>query len=73
MNEWDFDNDVVTKDLTLYAKWSLLYVREGDYIYFGEYPQTIKEDNVVISTEQDSRGYFLGSDGAYYAKVVASP
>ncbi|HHU81244.1 MAG TPA: hypothetical protein GXZ35_07980, partial [Acholeplasmataceae bacterium] len=49
-----------------------LYLRDGIYIYFGEYPQTIKEDNVVISTEQDSRGYFLGSDGVYYAKVVAS-
>jgi hypothetical protein len=60
------------KNITLYAKWTL-YLRDGIYIYFGEYPQTIKEDNVVISTQQDSRGYFLGSDGAYYAKVVASP
>ena len=28
---------------------------------------------MTITTTQDSRGYFLGSDGAYYAKVTASP
>ena len=49
------------------------YVREGNYIYFGEYPQSIKSSSVTITTTVDSRGYFLGSDNAYYAKVVASP
>ena len=49
------------------------YRREGDYIYIGEYPQTIKADNVNITSKTDSRGYYLGSDGAYYAKVVATP
>ena len=47
------------------------HYRDGDYIYFGEYPQTLKEDNVTITSSKDSRGYFLGSDGYYYAKVVA--
>ena len=46
------------------------YVRDGDYIYFGEYPQTIKASNVTITQTTDSRGYYLGSDGQYYAKVV---
>ena len=50
-----------------------LYIRSGDYIYFGEYPQTIKADDVTITETQDSRGYYLGSDGCYYAKVVADP
>ena len=50
-----------------------LYTRDGDYIYFGEYPQSLKADDVVITTETDSRGYYLGSDGYYYAKVVANP
>ena len=45
----------------------------GDYILFGEYPQTIKADYVSIFPNQDSRGYYLGSDGHYYAKVIASP
>lgn len=49
-----------------------LYVREG-YIYFGEYPQTIKADSVTITATQDTRGYYLGSDGKYYAKIVANP
>lgn len=43
----------------------------GDYILFGEYPQTIKADSVTITTTQNDKGYYLGSDGNYYAKVVA--
>ena len=50
-----------------------VYTREDNYIYFGEYPQTIKAEGVTITTTQDNRGYFLGSDGAYYACVVADP
>ena len=50
-----------------------LYRREGDYIYLGEYPQTVKADNVNITSQADSRGYYLGSDGAYYAKVTSMP
>ena len=52
---------------------ALAYTRDGKYIYFGEYPQTVKADGVDITDTVDSRGYFLGSDGCYYAKVVASP
>ena len=51
----------------------LQYKREGNYIYFGEYPQTLKASNVTITTTTDNRGYYLGSDGFYYAKVVADP
>lgn len=61
------------KNITLYARWIPLYIRDGDYIYFGEYPQTIKADNVTIDSTIDSRGYYLGSDEEYYAKVVANP
>ncbi len=50
-----------------------LYVRDGDYIYFGEYPQTVKANDVTITETQDSRGYYLGSDGCYYAKIIANP
>ena len=49
------------------------YTRDGDFIYFGEYPQTIKADDVTITDTTDSRGYYLGSDGNYYAKVTATP
>ena len=47
------------------------YVRDGDYIYFGEYPQTIKASDVVITSTQDERGYYLGSDGAAFAAPCA--
>ena len=69
-------------NVTLYAKWTegsestteQVYTRSGNYIYFGEYPQTIKASNVsIISTMPDTDGYYLGSDGERYAKVVADP
>ena len=44
------------------------------YIYFGEYPQTLKDDSITITSDTpDSDGYYLGSDGARYAKVEATP
>ena len=46
---------------------------DGQYIWLGEYPQTIKSDDVTISETQDARGYWLGSDGAYYAKQTTFP
>ena len=49
------------------------YVRDGEYIYFGEWPQTVKASDVTVSDVTDERGYYLGSDGAYYAKVKANP
>ena len=39
---------------------------DGQYIYFGEYPQTLKASNVTVSTTPDADGYFLGSDGERY-------
>ena len=47
--------------------------REGQYVYLGEYPQSLKANNVKITAKTDSRGYYLGSDGAYYAKLTATP
>ena len=76
--------------VTIYAKWadmltevSANYVRvnenneldeDGEYILFGQYPQTIKAADVsIISTTPDTDGYYRGSDGERYAKVVADP
>lgn len=43
------------------------------YIYFGEYPRSLKAADVMISDVKDARGYYLGSDGAYYAALTATP
>ena len=43
-----------------------------NYLFFGEYPQMLKRDDVTITQTQDARGYYLGSDGCYYAKVVSN-
>ena len=41
---------------------------EGDYLYFGYYPQSAKADNVTIESGPDeTTGYYLGSDDEYYA------
>lgn len=51
----------------------LYYIREGDYVYFGSYPQTLKADNVTVSTTQNENGYYTGSDGCEYAKLLSTP
>ena len=67
---------------TYEARWELTergnydtdgYTQVGEYIWFGEYPQSIKASNVSVGTTADSRGYYLGDDGYYYAKVTATP
>ena len=45
----------------------------GGYILFGQYPQTIKAEGVTVGDTADKDGYYLGSDGERYAKVVADP
>lgn len=78
-NKYTFDK-MPSEDLTLYANWLACPQRidkdgtinpEGGYFFFGEYPQTIKAENITISQTKDTRGYYLGSDDAYYSKVVA--
>ena len=82
--ESTFDNEVTEitytgDNVVLYAKWSETTSttntnsREGNYIYFGEYPQTIKANNVTITNTTNEKGYYLGSDGYYYAIVSARP
>lgn len=50
---------------------SYTYEANGDYVYIGEYPQSIKSEDVTITETTDSRGYYLGSDGNYYEKKTA--
>ena len=52
---------------------NLWYLIRAEYVEFGEFPQSLKAEGVTIDEfTRDSRGYFLGSDGAYYAKVIAT-
>ncbi len=46
---------------------------EDDYVYFGYYPQDIKESNISVSSVADEDGYFIGSDSEKYAKVISNP
>ena len=44
------------------------------YLYFGQYPQTIKSSDVTITNAAvDEKGYYTGSDGAKYALLTATP
>ena len=42
-------------------------------LYFGVFPQELKEDSVTVAETSEAFGYFLGSDGNYYAKLKATP
>ena len=48
------------------------YFLDGADLYFGEYPQTIKGTDVLISGTVDSDGYYTGSDGFKYAKQTSN-
>lgn len=39
------------------------------YYKFGDFPQTIKANDVQISEVPAANGYYIGNDGNYYAKV----
>lgn len=43
---------------------------DGKYIYFGYYPQTIKNSSVKVEEQPEENGYYKGSDGELYAKVT---
>ena len=49
------------------------FTLEDGYAYFGEFPCSLKAEDVEVGSEACGRGYYLGSDGRYYAKVVACP
>ena len=40
------------------------------YVLFGDMPQTIKANDVVVNTVAEENGYYIASDGNYYAKVL---
>ena len=48
----------------------------GTYVYFGDWPQTIKGASVTVdethSITMGGNTYYLGNDGNYYAKMNAS-
>lgn len=87
-SEYDFTNEVVGSK-TLYAKWfefAATKYRElpagtdgtagpsWTYVEFGDWPQTIKAENVTVD-ENDSIKvgmftYYKGSDGAWYVKKM---
>ena len=44
--------------------------RKSDYLYFGSYPQLLKDQSVKInSKEVDKNGYYTGSDGKKYGLI----
>ncbi len=74
---YDIPFDNITEDITVNAVWST-YLRVnqekeidplGQYLLFGEFPQTIKEDGVAVSEVENDQGYYLGDDGYFYVKV----
>lgn len=49
---------------------------DGMYVIFGDWPQSAKEDSVLVNETQlyvmGGNTYYVGSDGNYYAKCVES-
>ncbi|MBR3863678.1 MAG: hypothetical protein IKJ19_00995 [Clostridia bacterium] len=51
---------------------NITYEIADGYLYFGRYPQTIKAENVTITSTINENGYCLGSDGEWYAKITVA-
>lgn len=76
-----FNSNVLEKNGHIFSENECIYCKTkmsevsnlvGNYIYFGEYPQSIKDENVTITSDTpDDNGYYLGSDGERYAKQKA--
>ena len=49
------------------------FERDGDFLYFGSFPQSLKAEGVTVAKNASVGGYYLGSDGEFYAKVIATP
>ena len=45
-----------------------LFVREGNYVWFGEFPQSLQKKGVVINRTANSEGYYVGSDNERYVE-----
>ncbi|OQC15145.1 MAG: hypothetical protein BWX72_01073 [Firmicutes bacterium ADurb.Bin080] len=69
-------NNLVTYSEKMVNRGQIEIRRDGPYIWFGEYPQTIATSKAVatMGTTPDSKGYYTSSyDNERYAKVVATP
>lgn len=45
-----------------------LYTRVDNYVFFGEYPQSLKKNDVKIIKFSEKLGYYIGSDGKKYCE-----
>lgn len=64
--------DVVSDDSGSSSDYLYEYTPDGKGIYFGYWPQTIKDSSVTLSSTPDADGYYLGSDGERYAKLITT-
>lgn len=70
----DEEDDYVGKQESVDDEEPMLPPESPKYVLFGEYPQTIKAEDVWINEATiDSRGYYEADDGAYYAALNAQP
>ena len=44
--------------------------KTGRYVIFGDFPQTIAKSGVEFNPRPEENGYYVGSDGCYYEKVL---
>lgn len=58
-------------EITINKTFNKDYIIDGDYVYFGTYPQTIKDKNIEIlgKLNYNNRDYYVGSDDNVYELV----
>lgn len=71
VHSWNANGSCNNCGTTLQPNVKPTYQWIDGYLYFGEYPQTVKADNVVITNITNDKGYYLGTDGEWYLRHVA--
>lgn len=61
-----------SEDISSSEEETLPYTIVDDYVYFGYYPQSVKEASVSI-TGNYSENIYIGSDDCYYVSATALP
>lgn len=71
-SDYNYDSD--DEDDSEYTENLTGLVTDGEYVSFGEWPQTIKASSVTVNESEIRQAgaytYYKGSDGAWYAKCL---
>ena len=71
----DGETITIDRDIELYALWEFIMLADNEFIYFGQWPQSIKGDEVTVYEDDGHKKvvglftYYQGDDDNWYCKA----